>query len=46
MARIFWIGNKPLSGCIACQMTLGKNVFINHSCTCMSAGGITIDDHV
>nr|WP_326493206.1 DapH/DapD/GlmU-related protein [Clostridium estertheticum] len=28
------------------QMTLGKNVFINHSCTCMSAGGITIEDDV
>lgn len=28
------------------QITIGKNVFINHSLTCMSAGGITIDDNV
>lgn len=28
------------------QITLGKNIFINHSLTCMSAGGITIDDEV
>lgn len=28
------------------QMTIGKNVFINHSVTCMSAGGITIEDNV
>jgi acetyltransferase-like isoleucine patch superfamily enzyme len=28
------------------QMSLGKHVFINHSCTCMSAGGITIEDNV
>jgi len=27
-------------------MSLGKYVFINHSCTCMSAGGITIEDNV
>ncbi len=28
------------------QMKLGKHVFINHSMTCMSAGGITIDENV
>lgn len=28
------------------QITMGKNIFINHSLTCMSAGGITIDDNV
>ena len=28
----------------ACQMTIGKGVFVNHSLTCMAAGGITIDD--
>ncbi|MBP3737600.1 MAG: galactoside O-acetyltransferase [Muribaculaceae bacterium] len=27
-----------------CQMKVGKNVFANHSLTCMAAGGITIDD--
>lgn len=36
----------PIQIDFARQMTLGENVFINHSCTCMSAGGITIDDHV
>ena len=28
------------------QMKIGNHVFINHSLTCMSAGGITIDDNV
>ena len=28
------------------QMKIGKNVFVNHSLTCMAAGGITIDDGV
>lgn len=28
------------------QVTVGKNVFINHNCTMMSAGGIVIDDDV
>lgn len=28
------------------QMKIGNHVFINHSCTCMSAGGITIEDKV
>ena len=28
------------------QMKFGKNVFINHSLTCMSIGGIAIDDNV
>lgn len=28
------------------QIFLRKNVFINHSVTCMSAGGITIEDNV
>lgn len=27
-------------------LKLGKNVFINHNCTCMTAGSITIDDGV
>ncbi|MDY6257757.1 MAG: DapH/DapD/GlmU-related protein [Bacteroidaceae bacterium] len=27
-----------------CQMKIGKGVFVNHSLTCMAAGGITIDD--
>ena len=30
----------------ACQMKIGRGVFINHSLTCMAAGGITIDDGV
>lgn len=29
-----------------CQIKIGKNVFVNHSLTCMAAGGITIDDGV
>ena len=36
----------PLQVDFACQMRLGKHVFINHSLTCMAAGGITIDDGV
>ena len=28
------------------QIIIGKNVFVNHSLTCMAAGGITIDDGV
>ena len=29
-----------------CQMKVGRGVFVNHSLTCMAAGGITIDDGV
>ena len=36
----------PLQVDFACQMQIGKQVFINHSLTCMAAGGITIDDGV
>ena len=36
----------PIQIDFACQMTIGKNVFVNHSLTCMAAGGITIDDGV
>ena len=36
----------PLQVDFACQMRLGKRVFINHSLTCMAAGGIIIDDGV
>ncbi len=36
----------PLQVDFACQMKIGRNVFINHSLTCMAAGGITIDDGV
>ena len=36
----------PVQIDFGCQMKLGKQVFINHSCTCMSAGGITIEDNV
>ena len=47
-------GRFPQSACIipplqidfACQMNIGEGVFINHSLTCMSAGGITIDEGV
>ena len=28
------------------QFKIGKNVFINHNCTCMTAGGVTIEDGV
>lgn len=34
----------PLQIDFGCQMTIGKGVFVNHSLTCMAAGGITIDD--
>ena len=34
----------PLQVDFACQMTIGKGVFVNHSLTCMAAGGITIED--
>jgi len=30
----------------ACQMTIGEGVFANHDLTCMSAGGITLEDGV
>ena len=30
----------------ACQMTIGEHVFANHDLTCMSAGGITLEDGV
>ena len=36
----------PLQIDFACQMTIGSGVFVNHSLTCMAAGGITIDDGV
>ena len=36
----------PLHIDFACQMQIGKQVFINHSLTCMAAGGIIIDDGV
>lgn len=44
-------GRFPQNACIipplqidfACQINIGEGVFINHSLTCMSAGGITID---
>ena len=36
----------PLQIDFACQMKIGKGVFVNHSLTCMAAGGITIDDGV
>lgn len=34
----------PLQIDFGCQMKIGKGVFVNHSLTCMAAGGITIDD--
>lgn len=34
----------PLQIDFGCQMRIGKGVFVNHSLTCMAAGGITIDD--
>ena len=37
---------SPLQIDFGCQMQLGKQVFINHSLTCMAAGGITIEDGV
>ncbi|MGT2945521.1 DapH/DapD/GlmU-related protein [Streptococcus chenjunshii] len=36
----------PLQIDRAKTMTIGKNVFINHGLTCMSSGGITIEDGV
>lgn len=30
----------------ACQMTIGEHVFANHDLTCMSAGGIVLEDNV
>jgi len=36
----------PVQIDFANQIKLGKHVFINHSMTCRSAGGITIDDGV
>ena len=36
----------PLQIDFACQMHIGRNVFINHSLTCMAAGGITIEEGV
>ena len=36
----------PLQIDFACQMNIGQHVFVNHSLTCMAAGGITIDDGV
>ena len=36
----------PMQIDFGCQMKIGKNVFVNHSLTCMAAGGITIEDGV
>ena len=36
----------PLQIDFVCQMNIGQHVFVNHSLTCMAAGGITIDDGV
>ncbi len=36
----------PLQIDFARQMKIGKGVFVNHSLTCMAAGGITIDGGV
>ena len=36
----------PVQIDFARQMKIGKGVFVNHSLTCMAAGGITIDDGV
>ena len=33
----------PMQIDFGCQMKIGKGVFVNHSLTCMAAGGITID---
>lgn len=30
----------------ACQMSIGENVFINYGLSCMSSGGVTIEDGV
>lgn len=37
---------SPLQIDFGKQMQIGRNVIINHSITCMSAGGIIIDDDV
>ena len=47
-------GNFPKSSMIqppfhidrACQMTVGENVFVNYGLSCMSSGGINIEDGV
>lgn len=36
----------PMQIDFGCQMKIGKGVFVNHSLTCMAAGGIIIDDGV
>ena len=36
----------PMQIDFGCQMKIVKGVFINHSLTCMAAGGITIDGGV
>lgn len=36
----------PMQIDFGCQMKIGKGVFVNHSLTCMAAGGITIEDGV
>ena len=36
----------PMQIDFGCQMKIGRGVFVNHSLTCMAAGGITIDDGV
>lgn len=36
--------STPFEIDFGCQMTLGKGVFINHSLTVMSAGGVTIGE--
>ena len=36
----------PMQIDFGCQMKIGRRVFVNHSLTCMAAGGITIDDGV
>lgn len=36
----------PIQIDFACQMKIGKGVFVNHSLTCMAAGGIIIGDGV
>ena len=36
----------PIQIDFGCQMKIGRGVFVNHSLTCMAAGGITIDDGV
>lgn len=36
----------PMQIDFGCQMKIGRGVFVNHSLTCMAAGGITIEDGV